>query len=435
MPFAVATMLTLSLVSSPVLAKVPVRKEVVEEKVRGAHDLPAKRVESDVVIVQSTDGAPLGVTFDVADVDQVDTVEDWTVTTWNRRDWIWKRSPKELAATSGAMLGGGLLAIVLSAIAESDTQEQMNGKALLAAGGAVAVVGSPVPLVILGVRKAKTVDTVDSVRHEQRVIRSLAAPVGVRPFDGTIGIEVQQWSGDTVTGELPVSGGEAVLEQASIPFVADARQSHYWIQSVDGMAAHAPSDLAGRGWDGLHASYQAEMRKNPNANAVFRHSYGQWEAEQRRLEAENRRQHDAWLAMLAKRAEEYDAMREYDFDYQDMPGVDTSLGVDGAFGTRFMRATVGCAAEEGVDLLIESACQVTLTFFKVPVPQDAICAVAATTLGKYIRGDEWTFVDTVELTGAVLSGSDLVKDKIGPSGALQGAFNIAAFGVCVYGKM
>jgi len=237
-------------------------------------------IEPSVVLAQLDEVG--GATLVKGRIEEHATIETVEEVTWIRRPWHWDAAPKDHLATAGAMLGGGLLMMGVTALAATDSdasQEDRAGLAVLFGAGAVSAAASPVPLVVLGARGLQQLDTKKDTRTFERRVNEAIVPVpGPSWSGGTVNVEVHHAGTDwRRLSVLDVQGGH-VAELERLPYLPPGIPGGYVALTFHEGGQAVP--YYGEATLYRHLVNSAQ-RQSPPAGSLFRETYRHWEMPRR----------------------------------------------------------------------------------------------------------------------------------------------------------
>lgn len=257
-------------------------QEVVSIPVPTANHEERTTLPSDVVAVLDDPNRPLDLKVTVGAVERTVAYEHVREETWTRRPWAWKAEPKEHAQLAGYMALGGATLILAGVIGEGDS----DAKATAAGVGALALLGSPVPLVVLGVRKLQTHDSLESVVERDRIGGVSDSFHPRKLYSGTLDLDIASASPPGTTGVLAVKDGAFNPSLATLTYIEPA----YRVRATSHDGVEIRWDLSDVGPQELYLAHREYLVASPGANPAFTVSYGAWQraAAERRKEEFNR---------------------------------------------------------------------------------------------------------------------------------------------------
>lgn len=246
-------------------------EEVVPVAVPSGDRVERTTLPTEVVAVLQDPSRPMEMKVTAGAVERTVDYAHFRDETWLRRPWAWKAEPKEHLQLAGYMALGGATLVLAGIIGEGDS----DSKATAAGIGALALVGSPVPLVVLGVRKLRTHDTLKSTteRDQIRSMRDRFTPKALYTAD--LVLVVESGSGPGQEGALVVRDGAFVAAEGTVPYVDPA----YRVEATPRSGVEIRWDLSDVGPSQVYEAHRRLLLAEPLTNPGFTLSYDAWKRE------------------------------------------------------------------------------------------------------------------------------------------------------------
>lgn len=251
---------------------VAAHREVVPVYQEGKDRAETVTLPTQVLVFQDQPTAPLGVELDAGRVERTTSYQQFQDETWMRHPWRWKATPKNHLEIAGGMLLGGAVLATAGLIGEGDAKSKGTALGL----GVVAIVGSPIPLVVLGVRKLQSKDKLEGVATREAAVGFQDRFVADQPYTGTLQVAASSSVERDLTGTFPVRDGKFLLGAEKLSYVEPV----WSVQMTADDRAEIRWDLGAVPPDALYLTHRDYLRANPKVNAAFTSSFKAWKAEE-----------------------------------------------------------------------------------------------------------------------------------------------------------